>query len=138
MAAILGAVDFDIVAHFIALKNIDLMSRGVYFIQATLRYGYDKRHLVSPVGVFSAPSTHDSFVKTSRLDAPPLLHPCQVDESLHHFRSRTFVVRYSWEVYDLNDGVHWRLTVPGVNISQLSDVDHPITSPEPVSILIEL
>ena len=34
---ITASVDFDIIAHFGALKNIDLGSRGVYFVQVTMK-----------------------------------------------------------------------------------------------------
>lgn len=47
-------------------------------------------------------------------------------------------MRYAWEVFDLNDGVHWRLTVPLINIAHFDDYNNPITSPEPVTLKIDL
>ena len=62
-----AAVDFDIIAHFGKLRNIDLSQRGIYYVQLKLFYGHDSKQLVNPVGVFSAPSTVDSFVKSMRV-----------------------------------------------------------------------
>ena len=61
-----GVIDFDLLLHFGSLKNIDIYERGIYFIQVTIKYGHDCRHKVAPVGVFSAPSTYDSFVGVSK------------------------------------------------------------------------
>ena len=62
---VLGAIDFDLMLHFGTLKNIDIYEKGIYFIQVTMKYGYDCRQKVAPVGVFSAPSMYDSFVGVS-------------------------------------------------------------------------
>ena len=51
-----GSVDFDIIIHFGKLENIDLMSRGIYFIQATLLYGFDQRNVIAP-GILQCIST---------------------------------------------------------------------------------
>ena len=60
-----GAVDFDLMLHFGSLHNVDIYEKGIYFIQVTMKYGYDGRQKVAPVGVFSAPSMYDSFVGVS-------------------------------------------------------------------------
>jgi len=69
-----ASVDFDIIAHFGKLKNIDLSQRGIYYIQVKLFYGHDAKQVVNPVGVFSAPSTVDSFVKSLRVMMKFVLH----------------------------------------------------------------
>ena len=63
-----GAIDFDLMLHLGSLSNIDIYEKGIYFIQVTMKYGYDDRQKVAPVGVFSAPSTYDSFVGVSSAD----------------------------------------------------------------------
>ena len=133
-----GSVDFDLICHLGALKNVDIWERGLYFMQVTMKYGWDLRHTVVPVAVFSAPSTLDSFVGSQRVHGlRTATFPCHVDEDTHSFRSRTFMVRYQGECYDINEGVHFRLTVPNVDISVFHG-SRPITSPEPVNLRIEL
>ena len=68
----------------------------------------------------------------------PPLHTSHVDDDSATFRSRTFLVRYSNEMYDLNDGVHFRLTMPDVDISLFYENSEPITAPEPVTLVFEL
>ena len=74
---------------------------------------------IAPVGVFSAPTSIDSTVKGLAIPAAPIINLCHVDEHSNSFCSRSFVVRYKDEEHELNDGVHWRITMPDVDLSEL-------------------
>ena len=67
----------------------------------------------------------------------PPLHTSHVDDD-GTFRSRTFLVKYANEIYDMNDGVHFRLTIPDVDISLFHHDDMSITAPEPVTLVFEM
>ena len=100
-----GAIDFDLICHLGALKNMDIWERGLYFLQVTMKYGWDSRQTVAPVAVFSAPSTLDSYVGNQRVPGPrSASFPCHVEEETQSFRSRAFIVRYASECYYLNEG----------------------------------
>lgn len=62
MSSVLADLDFDIVVHLGFLRNIDLLSKGVYAVQIKLYYGLDG-NLIAPVGMFSSPSTICSSVQ---------------------------------------------------------------------------
>ena len=48
------------------------------------------------------------------------MNMCQVDDESKTFRCRSFLIRYRDEIHELNDGCHWRLTVPAVNVLNLT------------------
>ena len=77
-------------------------------------------------------------MQTQQIPTVPPLHTSHVDEDSATFRSRTFLVRYAHEIYDLNDGVHFRLTLPDTDISLFHGINKPITAPEPVTLLLEM
>jgi hypothetical protein len=54
-------VDFDVVAHLGCMRNVDLLHKGIYIVQARLYYGLDGK-LITPVGMFSSPSYIHSHV----------------------------------------------------------------------------
>jgi hypothetical protein len=56
-----GSLEIDLLVHLGKFVNIDLLQRGIYFIEVALFYGYDKKR-ISPVGLFSSPSHLDSHV----------------------------------------------------------------------------
>lgn len=58
--------DIDIVLHLGYFQNVDLLSRGLYKINASLYYG-QQRTKIGPVGLFAAPSCLDSFVGGQRV-----------------------------------------------------------------------
>ena len=55
-------LDFDIVAHLGYVKNVDLLTKGIYMMQIQLFYGMNGRR-VAPVGMFSSPSSLRSEVQ---------------------------------------------------------------------------
>lgn len=55
-------LDFDIVAHLGYVKNVDLLTKGIYMVQIKLFYGMNGKS-VAPVGMFSSPSTLKSEVQ---------------------------------------------------------------------------
>jgi hypothetical protein len=74
--------------------------------------------------MFSSASTTDSFVKSQLINTQICGIPreadldfCQIIDEDKVLRSRQFVIRYLDEVYELNDGVHWRLTAQNVDIT---------------------
>jgi hypothetical protein len=115
-------LDFDIIAHFGNIKNVDLLSKGLYIVQTKLHYGVDGK-LIVPVGMFSSPSTVCSTVQSqtvgfpfvvcmfipvvlrivlsARLQLPPvpITSMCEVHDPLHCFRTRSIVIRYRGERY---------------------------------------
>jgi Putative serine esterase (DUF676)/Protein FAM135 len=134
-----GTVDYDIIVHLGTLRNVDMSSRGVYMIHLTLLYGYDMRCLISPVGIFSAPSTLDSFVDEQRVASPPMdrMQPAGID-SQQQFQSRSFVVRYANEYFELNEGVKFRMSHP-FQPSELPSLNQQsLTAPEPVVVKVDL
>ncbi len=48
-----------------------------------------------------------------------MVEKCNVDDEIggggSSFFCRSFVVRYRDEIFELNDAVHWRLTIPKVS-----------------------
>jgi len=75
------------------------------------------------------------------VQAAPIVNPSTVDYDTLTFLSRTVVVRYSCERSQLNEGVHWRLTLPSVDLSDIGiegEEDASITCPEPVNIEVAL
>jgi hypothetical protein len=61
-----ASIDIDLLAHLGDFKNVDLLQRGKYCIQVGLYYG-DQRIKIIPVGIFSAPSSTNSFVGDQRV-----------------------------------------------------------------------
>ena len=59
---IVANLDFDIVAHLGYVKNVDLLTKGIYMVQIKLYYGLNGT-TVAPVGMFSSPSTLRSEVQ---------------------------------------------------------------------------
>ncbi len=123
-----SSIDFDVVVHLGCLENIDLATRGVYYLELVLFYGKpsnykkNKNYIkITPVGMFSAPTTIQSNVKGQAIPLAPMLDHSQVDEINQSFRTRVFVIRYKDEIHELNDGVHWRLTVPNVDLMPLGE-----------------
>jgi hypothetical protein len=54
-------IDVEIAAHLGLFRNVDLLQKGVYAIRLKMAYGRPDRTIV-PTGLFSAPSSVDSFV----------------------------------------------------------------------------
>ncbi len=54
-------IDIEVAAHLGLFKNVDLLQKGVYAIRIKMAYGRPDRTIV-PTGLFSAPSSVDSFV----------------------------------------------------------------------------
>lgn len=54
-------IDVEIAAHLGLFRNVDLLQKGVYAVRLKMAYGRPDRTIV-PTGLFSAPSSVDSFV----------------------------------------------------------------------------
>lgn len=54
-------IDVEIAAHLGLFRNVDLLQKGVYAVRLKMAYGRPERTIV-PTGLFSAPSSVDSFV----------------------------------------------------------------------------
>lgn len=61
-----ASIDIDLLAHLGEFKNVDLLQRGKYCVQVGLFYGEQKIKII-PVGIFSAPSSINSFVGEQRV-----------------------------------------------------------------------
>jgi hypothetical protein len=59
-------LDIDFVAHLGYLRNVDLLQKGVYCVQISLKCGAQSNN-IPPVGMFSSSSTLDSFVDDLRV-----------------------------------------------------------------------
>jgi hypothetical protein len=98
-------IDLDILCHLGFVKNIDLSNRGIFYIQVSLIYG-EKPGVeglkISPVGLFSAPSTLDSHINGASIASNnqdiSYFEPCQIDEN-KSFHTRSFIVRYRHEIH---------------------------------------
>lgn len=113
-------LDFDLIVHLGYLENVDLSQTGIYVVQVTLMYGEDGTR-IAPVGLFSAPSKLESTIGPQRIPAARLCSMCEVEDTSKTFRSRSIVVRYKDEKHELNDGCHWRFTVPIQNMHAFMD-----------------
>ena len=125
----LAEIDLNVILHLGRFRNVDLPTRGIYYIEAALYCGCApvtaSSVQITPIGMFSAPQTLDSFVKRQTLFPAPMLDTSQITEETKKFRTRQIVIRYLEEIHELNDGVHWRLTTPNVRI-RLEDCEAPI------------
>lgn len=108
---IAASLSFDVFCHFGYIQNIDLCSRGFYFIQVQLCIGSEVGSAVVPVRCFSAPSSLRSHVRGSPLPPAPLLNACNVDEPQKLFQTRSFMIRYIGEVHELNDCCFWKIVL---------------------------
>ena len=153
-----SAVDFDITCHFGHFRNLELASRGVYCVSASLFFGssaltHSHTHSssssstppsphsltpslqsIAPHGCFSAPLSHSSYVGDFEIPPPTTasLELCEIQSNGEesYFCSRTFVIRYRDESHELNEGAHWRFTIPQLDLSLLDTDTQAISCPE--------
>lgn len=58
-----ASIDIELIAHLGEFRNIDLSQKGIYAVELGLYYGaVAPSKKIVPVGLFSAPSTLDSYV----------------------------------------------------------------------------
>lgn len=67
-------------------------------------------------GIYIGVSVDVDLVFVLQVPPPPFLNVCHIDNEDQTFRCRSFVIRYRDEKHELNDGVHWRLTIPQVDL----------------------
>lgn len=144
---ITSSLDFDVSVHFGFLKNLDLLQKGVYSIRASLSYGPNKV-LIMPISLFSSPHSLSSSVNNGDIIIPPvrMISCTELIENDRVYRSRSLLIRYCNEVFEINDGVHWRLTLPdfsphllfsdghGGNVTELSQTNNFIKKTFPSNI----
>ena len=78
---IVANLDFDFVAHLGYVKNVDLLTKGIYMVQIKLFYGLNGT-TVAPVGMFSSPSTLRSEVQGQTVRLPFFFVDCDHFENL--------------------------------------------------------
>jgi hypothetical protein len=124
-------IDFDITCHFGHFKNLELPTRGIYCVSVSLFYGPSMQP-VAPHGCFSAPLKHSSFVGDFEIDAAPSIDMCEIQNNGEesYFCTRTFVIRYRDEWHEINEGAHWRITVPDFDLSLIDTKTHAISCTE--------
>ena len=113
------SLSIDVACHLGKVRNIDLMSRGFYYVEISLAYCDQPRSLISPIRCFSAPSTLVSCVRDICLQPAPLLNMCNVQDKERIFQSRSFMIRYKDECHELNDGCFWRFVVPRFDLDAM-------------------
>lgn len=106
-----AAVSVDICCHLGFIRNVDLASRGFYFVEVELRSGREDGPIIPPVRCFSCPSTIASKVRDTHLRPAPLLHMCNIHDERKVFQCRSFMIRYKGEVHELNDGCYWKYLI---------------------------
>lgn len=120
--AVIGTVGYDVAVYLGSFRNLDLLYRGLYIIQASLLLVTDssvgQQTVVAPVaGMSSCPSHLDSTVGNRHVPLCSVPISCEIDDTLQCWRSRSLLVRYLDEQYELSDGIYWKLCVPGVTIN---------------------
>ena len=104
----------DVVVHLHRFRNVDLFSRGIYMVRASIKCG-NKQGI--PHGCWTQPSTLSTFVRDQEI---PCAHTntlpaaCVVNES-SEFASRAFVIKYRGERLELNEGAQFQLLVEAVD-----------------------
>lgn len=117
---VIGSVDYDVAVYLGSFRNLDLLYRGLYIIQASLLVADScvGQHVVAPVtGMSSCPSHLDSTVGDRYIPMCAVPIPCEIDDRSQCWRSRSLLIRYLDEQYELSDGIYWKLCVPGVTLN---------------------
>lgn len=115
-----GSVDYDVAVYLGSFRNLDLLYRGLYIIQASLLVADScvGQHVVAPVaGMSSCPSHLDSTAGDRYIPMSTVPIPCEIDDRSQCWRSRSLLIRYLDEQYELSDGIYWNLCVPGVTLN---------------------
>lgn len=68
-----ASIELDLVAHLGEFRNVDLLQKGVYRVQISLKCG-TQSNAIAPVAIFSSSSTLDSFVDDMRVS--PIISFC--------------------------------------------------------------
>ncbi len=89
---------------------------------------------VPPIRVFSAPSTVDSYINNKRIPfdySKGIVLPCQIYDQSNgtennkstngaYFGTRSVMIRYSHELFEMNEAVTWKFVVDNVKIKSLN------------------
>ena len=120
-----GVFEHEVVVHLTSLRNVDLHKRGLYYIRLTLALVHEEEgaEALPPSRYFSCPSRLESHVKGRRMPAPELRSTCGVDDELEAFCTRTFLVRYANEDWDLNDGCLFQFSSSETTVALQLDVE---------------
>jgi hypothetical protein len=103
-----ACVTFDVCCQFGFIRNVDLCSRGFYYIQVNLSVGplpipsptVALPILIAPVRCFSCPTSLATKVRDTQLPPAPLLHMCNIQDLEKTFQCRSFMIRY--KVYGIS------------------------------------
>lgn len=116
----IGTVDYDVAVYLGSFRNLDLLYRGLYIIQASLLVvdSCVGQQAVAPVtGMSSCPSHLESSVGDRHISLCAVPISSEIDDRSQCWRSRSLLVRYLDEQYELSDGIYWKLSVPGVTLN---------------------
>mmetsp|Transcript_10980 Transcript_10980/g.13784 ORF Transcript_10980/g.13784 Transcript_10980/m.13784 type:complete len:1061 (+) Transcript_10980:149-3331(+) len=105
--ALYGTVDS--IVHVHRFTNIDLTSRGIYYIRISIADAEDKKTLLKPSNFFSFPRSRHSYVK--KVQVPSVIPASELGEchtQEHFFGTRMFSVRYRNETMELNEACHFK------------------------------
>eukprot|EP00603_Paraphysomonas_imperforata_P000427 CAMPEP_0114414520 /NCGR_PEP_ID=MMETSP0103-20121206/1431_1 /TAXON_ID=37642 ORGANISM="Paraphysomonas imperforata, Strain PA2" /NCGR_SAMPLE_ID=MMETSP0103 /ASSEMBLY_ACC=CAM_ASM_000201 /LENGTH=938 /DNA_ID=CAMNT_0001582665 /DNA_START=205 /DNA_END=3021 /DNA_ORIENTATION=+ len=83
---------------------------------------------------------HTSFVGDFEIPAAPAIDMCEIQNNGEesYFCTRTFVIRYRDENHEINEGTHWRLTIPEFDLSLLDQDTQAISCPELLTLRFNL
>ena len=126
-------IDLSVIIHLGHMKSIDIYERGYYFIQLNLYYKtIHINQILTPIAMFSAPSTLNSKVKSTVIDSNNIpINYAHIDDQTKSFRSRAFLIRYRDEEHELNEACRFQITIPNIehyinttrNANQFIDTD---------------
>ena len=148
------------VGHFGHFKNLELPKRGIYCVSVGIFFGDSSTGVgasaavsgsgvgatgatlqpIAPHGCFSAPMKHSSYVGDYELPAAPAIDMCEIQNNGEesYFCTRTFIIRYRDECHEINEGAHWRVTVPNFDLALLDWQTHAISCTELLTLRFNL
>jgi Putative serine esterase (DUF676) len=116
---------FELFVHLHDVSNLELLRKGLYRLEIQVNYGTIEG---TPISSFAAPS---QLTSTSRgfecADSEAGAENGGIDEQ--SYISRAVHMRYTDEVFDLNEACHFRLSIPKSAISKqgLDEISLSIT-----------
>lgn len=106
----------DVVVHFHRFRNVDLFSRGIYMIRASV----SSQQTGIPYSYYSKPSSLSTFVRNQEIPCThaATLPAAQIVDETSEFSTRAFVIKYRDERLDLNEGCQFHLLVQTKQVGQ--------------------
>uniref|UniRef100_A0A7R9YFS5 DUF676 domain-containing protein n=2 Tax=Pinguiococcus pyrenoidosus TaxID=172671 RepID=A0A7R9YFS5_9STRA len=106
-------IQVDLVAHVAKFTNLELYSRGLYFVKLSGN-SHHNAGVATPYATFAKPPTLDSFVGGDRVpyEAHEVLFSGELSGDGSSYVTRVIPIRYRDETVELNEGAHFQLTFP--------------------------